>query len=65
MALLTANDKNVRARKFELIRSRTEAKKLAEVINNKQTVNHLVLNHYKQIVKLISISADPRQIDGS
>jgi hypothetical protein len=34
MANLTENDKLIRSRKFELVRSRTEAKRLAEIIKD-------------------------------
>ena len=41
MELLTASDKNIRSRKFELIRSRSEAVKLADVIKaGKQAQSH-------------------------
>jgi len=40
MATLAENDKSIRMRKFELIRSRTEAKKLAEIIKVGKTPVH-------------------------
>lgn len=46
MAQLTENDKIIRAKKFELIRSKTEAKRLAETIREgkeKQTPDKLMI----------------------